>query len=194
MNLLAVAAIILLLIRPSELFDVGFQLSFSAVLIILLIMPEAQRLIPRRYRYNWKGGLMTIVLISIIVQVGLFPILAVYFGEFSVMGPIANALVVPLLGVTVPAGLFISIAGPWLGDVATLVSVPIGWVLLWIDGVASNAGGTSWSYIKVSDLSHWIFPLWLFLVLTVSALRIPRVRWKLCILLLTCVSILLMEV
>jgi competence protein ComEC len=193
-NILSVAAIILLLIQPSELFNVGFQLSFSAVLIILLIMPEAQQLIPLRYRYNWKGGLMTIVLISILVQAGLFPILAVYFGEFSLIGPIANALVVPLLGVAVPAGLFLSVAGSWMGNIASLLSVPIGWVLLWIDGVADTTGGTNWSYISVAELSPWIFPVWLSLVLTIAAIRIPRIRWKLCILFLTAVSIFLLDV
>jgi len=193
-NILSVAAIILLLIQPSELFDVGFQLSFSAVLIILLIMPEAQQLIPLRYRYNWKGGLMTIILISILVQAGLFPILAIYFGEFSLMGPIANALVVPLLGVAVPAGLFLSVAGSWMGNIASLLSVPIGWVLLWIDGVADTTGGTNWSYISVAELSPWIFPVWLCLVLTIAAIRIPRIRWKLCILFLTAVSIFLLDV
>jgi competence protein ComEC len=193
-NILSVAAIILLLIQPTELFDVGFQLSFSAVLIILLIMPEAQHLIPLRYRYSWKGGLITIILISMLVQAGLFPILATYFGEFSLMGPIANALVVPLLGVVVPAGLFISVAGPWMGGIAPLLSVPIGWVLLWIDGVAGTTGGTPWSYISVADVSPLIFPVWLCLVLIVSAIRIPRIRWTLCILLLTAVSIFLMDV
>ncbi|WP_340103958.1 DNA internalization-related competence protein ComEC/Rec2 [Rhodohalobacter sp. 8-1] len=192
-NLLAVAALILLLIHPSELFDVGFQLSFSAVLIILLIMPEAQRLIPLRYRYNWKGGLMTIVLISVLVQSGLFPILAVYFGEFSVIGPVANALVVPLLGVVVPAGLLLSVAGPWFGDAASLFSIPIGWSLRWIGEVANNAGGTSWSYLSVADLSLWIFPVWLCLVLTVASFRIPRLRWKLSILFLGAANIMLMD-
>lgn len=192
-NLLAVAALILLLMSPSELFDVGFQLSFCAVLIILMIMPEAQRLIPLRYRYNWKGGLMTIVLISVLVQAGLFPILAVYFGEFSVIGPVANALVVPLLGIVVPTGLLISIAGPWLGNAASLLSTPIGWALKWIGEVANSAGGSSWSYLSVTDLSFWIFPVWICIVLTVATIRIPRHRWKLSILFLAAVNIMLMD-
>jgi len=104
-NLTALAAIILLVLNPERLFDIGFQLSFAAVFIILLVMPETQRLIPRRYRYGWLGGLATIVLISIIVQGGLFPILTYYFGEFSIVGPIANALVIPLLSVIIPVGL-----------------------------------------------------------------------------------------
>lgn len=193
-NLLAVAALILLLVRPSNLFDVGFQLSFSAVMIIVLVMPEAQRLISPRYRYNRIGGLMTIVLISVIVQIGLFPILAAYFGEFSVMGPIANALVVPLLGFVVPVGLLLSVMGDWLGSVAMYASTAIGWALRWIGEVAATAGGTSWSYIKVDGISPWLFPVWLVIVLVVAAIRIPQIRWKLYILLLLCANVLLADI
>lgn len=178
-NLLAVAALILLLIRPSNLFGVGFQLSFSAVLIILLVMPEAQRLISPKYRYNRIGGLMTIVIISVIVQIGLFPILAAYFGEFSLMGPVANALVVPMLGLVVPVGLLVSVAGDWFGSAAIHASTIIGWALKWIGEVALTAGGTSWSYITVDGISPWLFPVWIAIVLAVAAIRIPQIRWKL---------------
>jgi len=192
-NLLAVAAIILLLVQPSNLFDVGFQLSFSAVMIILLVMPEAQRLIPAKYRYNRIGGLMTIVLISVIVQIGLFPILAAYFGEVSLMGPIANALVVPLLGLVVPVGLLISVTGDWLGSIATYASTTIGWALRWIGEVAATAGGTSYSYITINGISPWLFPVWLAIILIVTGIRIPQIRWKLFILLLLCTNILLLD-
>lgn len=193
-NLLAVAAIILLIIQPSDLFDVGFQLSFSAVMIILLVMPEAQRLIPLRYRYNQVGGLMTIILISVIVQVGLYPILSVYFGEFSLMGPIANALVVPLLGIVVPAGLLISILCNWFEYVSGLISVPISWALNWIGEVAMHTGGTSWSYLTVTGINGWLFPVWLIMVLTTAAIRIPNIRWKLLILFLLAINIMLMDI
>src|SRR6056297_2984366 len=193
-NLLAAAAIILLIIQPSDLFDVGFQLSFSAVMIILLVMPEAQRLIPIRYRYNRVGGLMTIILISVIVQLGLFPILSAYFGEFSLMGPIANALVVPLLGVVVPAGLLISISGNWFGYISGLISVPISWSLNWIGEVAMHAGGTSWSYLTVTGINGWLFPVWLLIVLITASIRIPTIRWKLLILFVVAANIMLVDI
>lgn len=192
-NLLAVAAILLLLIRPSQLFDIGFQLSFSAVLIILMIMPEAQRIIPLRYRFDWRGGLMTVVIISIIVQVGLFPILVFYFGEFSVIGPVANALVVPLLAVVVPTGLLLSLIGGVGGEFTVLLSVPISWALAWIGEVADNLGGSGFSYISIDETSQWLFPVWTFAVASVATIRIPRLRWKMLIVLLLSVNILLVD-
>lgn len=177
-NLTAVAAIILLIIRPDQLFDVGFQLSFSAVFIILLLMPEAQQLIPEKIRYNWKGGLATIVVISFIVQLGLFPILTKYFGEFSIIGPLANALVVPLLSIAVPLGLLISIAGTgWLTG-AELAVIPIGWIIQWIQHVAKYLGTAEFAYITVKQESIVLFVVWMSAIFTVASLRIPALRWK----------------
>jgi len=156
-------------------------------------MPRAQNLIPLRYRYSYTGGLMTIVLISVIVQIGLFPILAAYFGEFSVMGPVANALVVPLLGIVVPVGLLISATGHWIGNGAMTASIPVEWALRWIGDVAAYTGGTSWSYISVTDLSPWLFPVWGAGLLTLAAIQIPRIRWKLCVLTLLAVNIFLID-
>lgn len=192
-NLLAVAAIILLIIQPSQLFDVGFQLSFSAVFIILLILPEAQRIIPERHRFGWKGGLATIILISVVVQMGLFPILTAYFGEFSYIGPIANALVVPLLSITVPAGLIITLFNGVSMGLSELIAVPVSWILLWINGVAGYLGGDVAGYIEFKETSFFLFVVWLFGVLTVASVRLPSMRWKMLICLIAALNLLLAE-
>lgn len=188
-NLLACAALILLVGWPSQLFDIGFQLSFSAVLIILLLMPEAQKMIPERIRFDWRGGLITIILISIIVQAGLFPILTAYFGEFSIVGPIANALVVPALSLVVPAGLLISLLGGLFEASASLLAKPIGFALWWIAYVADNLGGNRFSFITVTETSVWIFMVWIFGIAVAASARIPWVRWKMVILLLIALNI-----
>ncbi len=46
-NLLAFAALVLLLINPAQLWDIGFQLSFAAVAAIVYLMPKWERFIPR---------------------------------------------------------------------------------------------------------------------------------------------------
>ena len=180
-NLTAGAAIILLLINPYQLFDVGFQLSFGAVFTILLLMPEAQRMIPDRYRYGKIGAFATIVIISVVVQTGLFPILTYYFGEFSIAGPIANAFVIPIMTITVPAGLVISLLPVSLSTVLEYTVIPVEWSLVWIETVAQRIGGNEWSYLSVSNESLTIFMLWVLVILFLGSIRIPEVRWKLLI-------------
>ena len=192
-NLTAVAAIIVLFINPRQLFEIGFQLSFSAVFIILLIMREAQELIPHKHRFGFKGGLISIILVSVVVQLGLFPILVYYFGEFSIIGPIANALVVPLLSFTVPAGLLFILVSPMVPDALQAGVIPLQFSLNWVQWVAEFLGSRSFSYITVGEKSISIFLIWISAIFWVAASRIYAFRWKILILLLCSVNLYFIE-
>ncbi|HBQ58132.1 MAG TPA: hypothetical protein DD671_00485, partial [Balneolaceae bacterium] len=105
LNFMAAAAIVLLIFKPSDLYDIGFQLSFSAALIILLILPSMQTMLPYWLRTRWYGKPLMVMIISVVVQFGLYPLQVFYFGEISLVSPLANALFVPLLGIVVPLSL-----------------------------------------------------------------------------------------
>ncbi len=78
---LAVSAFILLLINPNFLFDVGFQLSFSAVFFIVYLHPLYQKLFhPRTKVGKWS---VAFIGTSISAQLGTFPIAAYYFHQTS---------------------------------------------------------------------------------------------------------------
>jgi len=192
-NLTAGAAIILLIINPYQLFDVGFQLSFGAVFTILLLMPEAQRMIPIRYRFGKTGAFATIMIISVVVQAGLFPILTYYFGEFSIAGPIANAFVIPIMTITVPAGLVMSLLPASLNPIIAYTVIPVEWSLVWIEFVAQKIGGNEWSYFSISNESLLIFLLWGMVILFLGSIRIPEMRWKLLITVLVVINLFLVE-
>ncbi len=192
-NLTASAAIILLMINPEQLYSIGFQLSFSAVFIILLVMPEAKRVIPEKYRHQITGKFAGIALVSIVVQAGLYPILVTYFGEFSVAGPIANAAVIPLLAITVPAGLVLAILPANVSSGLTFVTLPVELSLTWVKTVAETIGQSRYSYIETSLQSPLIFILWVLGILFIASLRIPEVRTKVLILLMVALNILFVE-
>lgn len=192
-NLTACAAIILLMIDPGQLFNLGFQLSFSAVFIILLILPAVQNLIPNKKRFKISGALLTIILVSVVVQAGLYPLLTYYFGEFSIVGPVANAVVIPLLTVTVPAGLLISVAPGANTTLLYYAAIPVEWTLQWVEFVADNLGGRDFSYVAINNESLFLFLFWGVLILYISSIRIPELRWKILILLLVTFNILMGE-
>ncbi len=192
-NLTAVAACILLMIHPVQLKEIGFQLSFSAVFIILLVLPEVQRLIPANYRFGKKGALISVVLVSIVVQAGLFPILVWYFGEFSIAGPIANALVLPVLSFTVPAGLLFAILTPVNEGMIQAGILPVQYSLEWIQWVASAIGSREESFIAVNIRSVWLLLIWFCLILFISTIRLPSLRFKWLILLLISINGFLIE-
>lgn len=98
-NTLAAAAFFILLFSPFSLFDVSFQMSFSAVAAILYFQPKLQSLYTpkgRTVKYVW--GLLSV---STAAQLGVFPLVLYYFGTFPTWFFVTNLLVVPLIGIVV---------------------------------------------------------------------------------------------
>ncbi len=97
-NTLSFTAIVMLLINPQSLYDIGFQLSFMAVLAILLFHPLFGRLIPLDVlqRHRWLKGLWGMTTVSISAQLGTAPLVAHYFGHFSTYFLLSNYVVIPL--------------------------------------------------------------------------------------------------
>lgn len=104
---LALAITILLLLRPSWLFDIGFQMSFAAVLgitmlytpICLLIhFPSPNALLSPWLRavYWVEQWLWNISVLSFCAQLFVLPLLAHYFGRLSVYSMLSNLVVSPL--------------------------------------------------------------------------------------------------
>lgn len=109
---------IMLLINPAWLYDVGFQLSFSAVLGILSFLKLFRRTLFIKnivIRY-----LVNICLVSIGAQIGTLPLVLYYFGSFPLYFLLANILVIPLItGVLYLGVLFLfSFSIPFLADVS----------------------------------------------------------------------------
>ena len=96
-NTLAFAAIVMLLFNPLSLFDVGFQLSFLAVLAILLFYPLFEGVWPQPFLMDHRvfKWLWTMLSISCAAQIGVAPLIVYYFGRFSCFFLLTNLLVVP---------------------------------------------------------------------------------------------------
>lgn len=89
---LTVSAFILLLIDTDFLFDVGFQLSFSAVFFIVWFMPVFSKILKPKTRFSkiLTGFLGT----SIAAQLGTFPFSVYYFNQTSALFLAGNAVMV----------------------------------------------------------------------------------------------------
>lgn len=98
-NLLGLAALVLLAHRPSNVFDVGFQLSFGATLGLMLLTGRLLTLFPRlplRLEAALAG--------SLAAQVALLPLLAGQFHRMTPAALVLNLIAVPLSGAVLLAG------------------------------------------------------------------------------------------
>lgn len=113
LNSLAFAALILLLMDASNLFEVSFQLSFAAVAaIIILYTPIEKRL---SFCPKWLSGALSV---STAAWIGITPFQIWHFGTFTPVALIANLFIVPLLDLTVALGLILALAGLWMPSLA----------------------------------------------------------------------------
>ena len=96
-NTLAFTAIVMLMVHPLSLYDVGFQMSFMAVLAILVFMPLLESLFPREYLLSHQTvrWLWSMVAVSVSAQIGVAPLIAYYFGRFSTFFLLTNFIVIP---------------------------------------------------------------------------------------------------
>lgn len=180
-NLMGIAALVILIFDPNQLFEIGFQLSFSAVLIILLILPVIQSKIPYWVRIKWYGTPVMVIVISLVVQFGLYPLQAYYFGEVSIISPIANALFVPFLGIVVPLSLLTLIIALFAPSIGFVINYPSLLFLELLNDFVSFSSSLSWAWLEVRKPSGFIFLFWSLFVLMIGSWRNPSIKWKLMI-------------
>ena len=179
LNLMGVAALLQLLWDPLQLFGAGFQLSYAAVVIIITVWPVLQNAIPLRIRHRKTGKLLGIIGVSVVVQLGLFPILSGYFGEISLIGPLLNALIVPAVGILLPIALY---AVP-VGFVIPVFGKAIAWVFSYflyaLDWIVSTVAAFEFSWMAYTTPNMWITVLlWASAVAIITLWWQPKLRWR----------------
>ena len=132
LNTIAAAAVIILAIRPTDLWSVSFQLSFAATTAIVCLTDGLTPPLPLR-EGRWKRvGLyvLGIVVVSIAAQLGTLPITMYYFGQISTYFLLTNLIVLPLATLLVPCGLMTMVlGGSWLGTMMGKATYGLAWAM-----------------------------------------------------------------
>jgi competence protein ComEC len=112
-NSLALAAVIILLFFPQDLFTPGFQLSFAAVLSISLLYPFFKRELEKlNIRHRFVYNIFLFMGLSLSAQIGTLPFILAYFGKLSLVAVFANLVVIPLIGAIVGIAVFTLFLSP----------------------------------------------------------------------------------
>ena len=131
MNALALAALVLLGWRPGDLWDPGFQLSFAATAGIIYLTPSITSWLAAR---GWPGWLATPVAVSMAAQAAVTPVMLAHFNQLSLVGIVANLVVVPLAAVGTTLGML-----ALLVTLASAVAADVLFQALWIALLALRA-------------------------------------------------------
>ncbi len=150
LNTLLLAAFLILLWDPGAVYQLGFQLSFAAVLSIVLALKwvaeptddplERMGEIPWYKRWaitdiptvGWSNKLVDILVaaafISLAAYIGTFPIVLFQFHHVSLVSPVMNILLVPLASLIIPTCLLVLFLGILLPMLAVSLLKPLGWL------------------------------------------------------------------
>lgn len=159
-GLLGLSALISLLLFPMWLLDIGFQLSFLAVLALTLSAKAAQ-LLPQR----WPMALKMALSATILAELGTLPIIASTFGQLPVVGLPANLLAEIIMALLVPLGFLAGLLGPLAAPI-NLINGLLAELLLAVVQFFGQAPVLSWGSVSTGGfmaygLSALAAVLWL---------------------------------
>ncbi|RXJ49823.1 ComEC/Rec2 family competence protein [Gelidibacter gilvus] len=120
-NTLAISMFFLLLFKPLFLFDVGFQMSYLAVIAIVSFQPFLEKL----WQPSFKPAktLWQIFTVTLAAQFGVVPISLFYFHQFPGLFFLSNLVIIPVLGIILGMGIIvillaaINLLPVWIADI-----------------------------------------------------------------------------
>jgi competence protein ComEC len=147
MNSLALAALVILLLNPNEVFDVGFQLSFLCVLGIGLFYAPILNILPgrdspldeletarKRRAWFWiRRNVRKCVAVSAAAQLATAPLVAFHFHLVTPLAALFNVVVIPVA---------------WLTQVTGMISATAA-------GSPAGSGTVSWGFVQLVQLISW---------------------------------------
>lgn len=181
MNALAFSALLLLMVHPADLFDIGAQLSFLAVGAILWanswsrntgsekeqslkslleeLSPWGQ-LLKKAKKILWE-----IYSTTLAVNLVTLPITMATFHLIAPVGILLNLVLIPYIGVVLGLGYLLLFGGLLLPASAGILAVPFGWSLSLLQVSVRWGQSVSWGHVYVPDIPYWWLAVFYLLML-----------------------------
>ncbi len=147
---LLVAAVLMLILEPGIAADVGWQLSFAAVLgILLLAAPLRATLENRIGTRGWRRALAEGAALTIAATLATAPLIAFHFGAISTTTLLANLLALPAVAPAMWLGMLVAAAGQVPGFPVEVFNAVASLLLAYIAQVAAWCGRPGWAYLHL---------------------------------------------
>jgi competence protein ComEC len=155
-NSLAASAFVLLCYNPYYLWAVGFQLSYLAVLGIVIFQKPIYNCF--YIKNKWLDKTWQLVSVSTAAQLLTFPVCIYYFHQFPNLFLVSNLIAVPLSAIILYAEIaliafsWIPFVGSWLGKLVSGLVWLMNKIILWINDLSFAV----WDKIPATVLSTWL--------------------------------------
>jgi len=160
--------------------DVGFQLSFLAVMGIIYLAPSFKNLLngkkftPRFLQKN-RGftALKEIIAMTLAAQVFTLPILVYNFGRISIMALLANVLIIPVIYWIMVFGFIFALAGIISPVLGWFLSFPCLFILTYLVKIVDFFSSLPWASKTIENV-HWIWLIMSYLILGLFVYRLKK--------------------
>ncbi len=170
-RVIAMACAVMVFINPLYLFyDVGFQLSFLAVLGLICLEPFIRRffkfIVKSLFKLDVKEkleNLIGMVSTTLAAQIFTLPIMVYNFGNISFVAPVTNFLISPVVYFLMIFGFLASIAGVFSNILGQILSFPC-WIFLTYFVKVIDFFSQPWA-MKVAQNVSWVWLLISYLII-----------------------------
>ena len=194
-NLLGFAALVLLLLNPLQLWDVGFQLSFVAVTAIVYFVPKMEKPLRRfweneddtasqqpvstltKFRNNAVKWLVLSYLVTLAAQIGTTPLIAYHFFRTYPLGIVVGPFAVGLVSLIVAVGMVSVCVGFIYLPFAKLLAF-FNHVIISIFLALIGLFGQAWGVVKLAPPTFGICVLYIAIFLGIANWHYVRRHWR----------------
>lgn len=152
---------LILLVEPSFLFDVGFQLSYLALFFILWMQPLLSKIWQPKNRMT--SYLWDILTVSFAAQIGTFPLSVYYFHQFPGLFFVTNLITIPLLSVIMALGLLLLLLSSF-GVTPSLLVATVEHLITWLNNMIHTVASFD-EFVFTGISLHWSIVITLYLLI-----------------------------
>lgn len=153
LSALFVTMAIFVMLRPTVLFEMGFQLSCASVFAILCFCPYATYAL---VELGVRSGVASILSVTLCSQLATLPVTIPAFGTFSLIAPIANAVIGPVISVLLASSVVLAPCSlvPLLSHGALVVPMIVARCALFFEQLFAAVPGAS---VTVPPDTVWVY-------------------------------------
>lgn len=151
LNSLAFAALIMLVANPLNMWDIGFQLSFTAVGFIVTFGRQAIEWFSPKFRMQYRilSSLWSFAAITIVAQLATVPLVAYYFGGIPLYFMVTNIVAIPLTTLI----LYLSAGFVFIPPVRDILAAVIMYIATLMNEILNGIASLPYSSISVGNIS-----------------------------------------
>lgn len=165
-NNLAISALILLIINPSSLLDIGFQLSYMGTIGIVFLHDKIGSFI--KINNKIVKYFFEMIVVTTCANLAIIPIMMFHFNTISLTFYFSNIIVGPILGIVVIIGFIMFFISLIFTPISSLIAIVLNLMLKFIIKIAEITANMPFSKIAIITPSFFFIIVWYLIIISIS--------------------------